>query len=79
MIELNIQDYYAGDYRLEYDGKYLSLLGRDKNYPQFKFNPNDIDTYEEMLLMPAFLEGRNLQPSIVEVTNTKIIIKLKNN
>lgn len=38
VIHVPIESYYAGNYRLEYDGKYITLLGRDKNYKCFSFS-----------------------------------------
>jgi hypothetical protein len=51
VIRIPILDFYAGGYRLEYDGKYITLFGRDKNYKGFKFNDADEDWFEEMVLI----------------------------
>lgn len=77
IINIPILDFYAGDYRLEYDGKYVSLFGRDRNYPGFNFDPNDSTWFEEMVLIPVVVEGRGLTPEIIEVTDKEIKVKLK--
>ena len=71
-----ILDFYAGDYRLEYDGKYVTLFGKDKNYKGFKFNDEDDDWFEEMVLIPVVEEIRNASPKIIEVTDTDIVVDL---
>lgn len=76
LIEIPIEENYSGGYRLEYDGKYITLLGKDKNYKGFKFNADDVDWFEEVVLIPIVIEVRNVYPSIKEVTNNKIIINL---
>lgn len=43
VIRIPIEPHFAGDYRLEYDGKYITLFGRDRNYAGFKFNEDDED------------------------------------
>jgi len=76
VIRIPILDFYAGGYRLEYDGKYITLFGRDKNYKGFKFNDVDEDWFEEMVLIPVVKEIRNASPQIVEVTDTEIVVNL---
>ena len=76
IIKVPILPHYAGDYRLEYDGKYITLFGGDKNYKGFNFNETDEDWYEEMVLIPIVKEVRNVNPKIIGVTNTEIIIEL---
>ena len=76
VIRIPILYFYAGGYRLEYDGKYITLLGRDKNYKGFKFNDADEDWFEEMVLIPVVKEIRNASPQIIEVTDTEIVVDL---
>lgn len=76
VMRIPILDFYAGGYRLEYDGKYITLFGRDKNYKGFKFNDADEDWFEEMVLMPIVEEIRNASPRIIEVTDTEIVVDL---
>jgi len=76
VIRIPILDFYAGGYRLEYDGKYITLFGKDKNYKGFKFNEEDEDWFEEMVLIPVVVEIRKVNPRIVEVTDTEIIVDL---
>jgi len=76
VIRIPILDFYAGGYRLEYDGKYITLFGRDKNHKGFKFDNTDKDWFEEMVLIPVVEEIRNASPEIIEVSNTEIVIDL---
>ena len=76
VIRIPILDFYAGGYRLEYDGKYITLFGKDKNYKGFKFNDADEDWFEEMVLIPAVVEIRKASPRIIEVTDTEIVVDL---
>jgi len=71
VIRIPILSYYGGGYRLEYDGKYISLFGKDKNY-KCMFG----DDYEEMVLIPIVEEIRNAEPKIIETTDTEIVVSL---
>ena len=62
---------YGGRYRLEYDGKYITLYGKDKNH-KCMFGAD----YEEMVLIPIVEEIRNAEPEIIETTNTEIVVSL---
>lgn len=76
IIRIPILNHYAGGYRLKYDGKYITLFGRDKTYKGFKFNDADEDWFEEMVLIPVVKEIRNASPQIIEVTDTDIVVDL---
>ncbi len=76
IIRIPILDYYGGGYRLEYDGKYLTLFGRDKKYKGFKFNDGDEEWFEEVVLIPVVKEIRQVSPQIVEITDSEIIVDL---
>lgn len=76
IITIVIKEHWAGNYRIEYDGKYITLYGKDKNYKVFNFNENDKEDYEEMILVPIVEEVRNVEPKIVRVTDKEIIISL---
>ncbi len=59
-----------GNYRIEYDGKYVALFGADKNYPITLPSDEDLTKdvlvgYEEMVLVPCLIEQRNITPEIV--------------
>ena len=71
IIHIPILPNYAGGYRLEYDGKYVALYGKDKNYPMML----GCD-YDEMVLMPIVAEVRNANPEITEITSEEILISL---
>lgn len=74
-IIVPIEPHFAGNYRLEYDGKYITLFGLDNRYKGFKFNDNDADWFEEMVLVPVVVEARNAFPfEILGVTQSEIII-----
>lgn len=47
-----------------------------KDYKGFNINESDEDWYEEMVLIPIVKEVRNVNPKIIEVANTEIIIEL---
>lgn len=76
VIRIPILDYYAGDYRLEYDSKYITLFGRDKTHVGFKYDQEEPDWYEEMILVSVVAEIRNASPQIIEVTDTEIVVSL---
>jgi hypothetical protein len=76
IIRVPIEPHFAGDYRIEYDGKYITLLGKDKDYPGFKFNIEDDDWYEEMVLIPVVVERRNIRPKIISVDEQWISIQV---
>jgi hypothetical protein len=71
VIRIPILANYGGGYRLEYDGKYITLYGRDKNY-KCMFG----DDYEEMVLIAMLEEVRNAEPEIIETTETEIVVSL---
>jgi len=75
-VRIPIEPNFVGGYRLEYDGKYITLHGKDSRYEvnaYFKPNPPE---YEEMVLVPVVLEVRNANPQIKEVTDNEIIVDL---
>lgn len=74
-VRIPIEPHFAGEYRLEYDGKYITLFGKDKNYKGFNFNESDDEWFEEMVLIPVVLEVRNAKPIIHEITSSEIIIR----
>ncbi len=77
VIKVKVEAHWAGKYRLEYDGKYITLLGRDKNYPHwFKANKTAPDEYEEMVLIAVVKEIRDASPEIVKIDSEYIYIKL---
>ena len=71
VIRIPILPNYGGGYRLEYDGKYITLYGKDKDY-KCMFG----DDYEEMVLIPVVEEIRNAEPEIIETTDTEIVVFL---
>ena len=71
VIRIPILSNYGGGYRLEYDGKYITLYGKDKDY-KCMFG----DDCEEMVLIPVVEEIRNVEPEIVETTDTEIVVSL---
>lgn len=78
IIKVRKQDNWAGSYRLEYDGKYITLFGRDKEYPVFNImggGEQCPDEYEEMVLLPVVEEIRNATPEIVAEDGKYIYIE----
>ena len=73
-IKVSIKPHFGGEYRLEYDGKYISLFGLDTRYEGFRFSDDQPIWYEERLLMPIVEEVRNARPKITEVTESYILI-----
>ena len=76
VIRIPIEPHFAGDYRLEYDGKYITLFGKDNRYEGFRFSDDQPIWYEEMVLIGCVLEVRKATPTINEVTDTEIIVDL---
>jgi hypothetical protein len=76
IINVPIEDHWLPPYRLEYDGKYIGLYGRDKTYPIWGYGMSEPvpGEYEEMILIPVVLEVRNANPKILEVRETEIVI-----
>ena len=76
VIRIPIEPHFAGDYRLEYDSKYITLFGKDRNYKGFRFSDDEPIWYEEMVLISCVLEVRNANPTIKKVTDTQIDVDL---
>lgn len=69
---------WAPPFRLEYDGKYITLFGRDKNHPVTHYGgwaPVEPE-FEEIVLVPVVKEIRKATPEIIEVGDFSIKIKL---
>ena len=75
-VIIPIEPHFAGDYRLEYDSKYITLFGKDRNYKGFRFSDDEPIWYEEMVLISCVLEVRNANPTIKKVTDTQIVVDL---
>lgn len=76
IILIPIQSHFAGDYRIEYDGKYITLFGKDNRYDMEGLFGAPKGTYEEMVLIPVVVEIRNSNPRIVSYTDMEISIDL---
>jgi len=76
VIRIPIKPHFAGDYRLEYDGKYIALYGKDNRYEGFRFSDEQPIWYDEMVLIGCVLEVRKATPTIKEVTDTEIVVDL---
>ena len=74
-----IKPYFKGDYRIEYDGKYICLFGKDARNEGFVYSEEEPIWYEERVLVPIVCEIRNANPVIKEVTEKEIIIDLFSN
>lgn len=76
VIHIPTRPHFAGDYRLEYDGKYITLLGKDNRYEGFRFADDQEALYEEMVLISCVVEARKATPTIKEVTDKYIAVDL---
>lgn len=76
IITVQIAEYFAGDYRLEYDGKYIKLFGKDKNYDLEGMFGAPKGTYDEIVLISCVGEFRNANPVIEKVADKEIIISI---
>ena len=76
VIRIPIEPHFAGGYRLEYDGKYITLYGKDNRYEVNAYFQPEPSEYEEMVLIGCVLEVRNATPTIKEVTDTEIVVDL---
>ena len=74
-IKIPIESHFAGDYRLEYDSKYISLIGGNKRLECFGFS-DSVKSYEEDILISCVVEARNANPRIKEVTESCIVVEL---
>ncbi len=72
-IKVKVLDIYAGGYRLEYDGKYITLYGKDKRCPDLWSQERDFET---TVLVPVVMEIKNSCPFIDRVENGFIYINL---
>jgi len=71
ILRISVKLHYGGGYRLEYDGKYVTLLGKDKRYKCMYG-----DDYEEMVLIPVVMEVRDASPIIIGYGEDSIIVSL---
>lgn len=76
ILSVPVESNWNGNYRIEYDGKYVTLFGEDKNYPGLKYNNEGKTWYEEMVLIPLVCEIRNAHPFISKETDTEIFINM---
>ena len=77
-IHIPIEQHFAGDYKLEYDGKYVSLIGKDKNYEINAYHTPSAPEHEEMVLIGCIIEIKNADPRITYITNEEIVVDLGN-
>ncbi len=75
-IKIKVEPHFAGDYRLEYDGKYVTLFGKNKNYDMSGLFGAPEGTYDEGVLVPIVAEKRKANPEIVCIDDEFITIRL---
>lgn len=75
-IKIEVKPHFAGGYRLEYDGKYITLLGKDRKYEVNAYYQSDPPKYEEMVLIPVVIEIRDADPKIISADDFYITIDL---
>lgn len=74
-IKVKIESNWGGNYYAQYDGKYITLWGIDKNQPLNQpINPSAEDYYEPVVLIPVVLEIRNAVPEIIRTDEEYIYI-----
>jgi hypothetical protein len=77
IIQVKVEPHFAGHYRIEYDGKYVTLFGWDKTYPVPNFyGGGNTNEYEEMVLISCVAEVRKATPCILNVNDEVITIDL---
>jgi hypothetical protein len=76
VIHIPIEPHFAGDYRLEYDSKYITLYGKDNRYESNSYCQPEPPEYEKMVLISCVLEVRKATPTITEVTDKYITVDL---
>jgi len=76
LVKCPIKEHYGGNYRLEYDGKYITLFGSHTGYKGFKWADDNPDWFEEMVLVPVVAECRNASPEIKEINDEYILVAL---
>lgn len=76
-IKVQVEPHWLPPYRLEYDGKYITLFGKDKNYPiPDYFNSGENMGFEEMVLVPCVEEVRKARPIIKSFDDNEVVIEL---
>ena len=70
IITIPILSNYKGNYKLVYDGKYITLFGDDSDYPAFNGG------FENMILISVVKEIKNAQPKIKNINSDFIEISL---
>lgn len=72
------ESHWLGQFRIEYDGKYISIYGEDSNYPGYGYGTTETEPswFEEMCLAGSIAEGGNLNPEITDVTDKYIYINI---
>lgn len=68
------EDNWEEPFRIEYDGKYITLFGKDKNYIVPDYGGHGQIEYEEMVLVPVVREVRNITPQSAECDKYNIVI-----
>jgi hypothetical protein len=74
-LKIKIESNWNGNYHLQYDGKYITLWGYDKNQPINQvINHGGEDEYEPVILVPVVLEIQNACPEIIKMDEGYIYI-----
>ena len=77
IIKINREPNWLPPFRVEYDGKYVTLFGEDKDYqvPYYGKEPHE-PQYEEMVLVPVAYEDRHIGATVKEYTDEHVIIEI---
>jgi len=78
-IKVQVEHNWLPPYRLEYDGKYVTLFGKDKDYLVPDYGGLGQVEYEEMVLRPCIIEIRRATPEILYTADGFLYINLNIN
>jgi hypothetical protein len=73
-ILLKREENWEEPFRIEYDGKYITLFGKDKNYVVPDYGGHGQIEYEQMVLVPVVEEIRNIIPKYANCDKNDIEI-----
>lgn len=77
IIRIPIESHWGGEYSIEYEWKYIRLMGIDKTQPLNQIiNAKPYDVFEPVTLIPVVYEVKNASPKIICITEKEILIDL---
>ena len=78
IIRLKRKPNWVGNFRIEYDSKYITLFGEIRDYPIKSFSGEFTGYYDETVLVydEELIDVRDASPEIIEITDKEIVISL---